>query len=124
MSGIRTVIVTLPEFVRDLLSQLSIDRVNLDIVAELRVRSRLAQNLQLIQPQLVIIGLRRNETDKIIRQMLTVVPATKFIAFLHSGRKILGLQLCLQRKNLTDAPPNGLLDFIRRSVESDFSCRP
>jgi len=123
VSGIRTVIVTLPALWRDLLTQLSTDYVSLDVVAEFKVRSRLAQNLQVIHPKLVIIGLRHNETDRVIRRMLTLVPAAQFIAFLPSGRKVLGFKLCLERKNLADESPIALIEFIRRSAESDFSCR-
>jgi ketopantoate reductase len=121
VSGVRTVIVTLPVFWRDLINQLSIDRVSLDIVAEFNVRSHLARDLQVIQPDLVIIGLRHNETERVIRRMLAVVPATKFIAFLHNGRTILGFELRLQRKNLADAPPYTLIEFIRRACESDLT---
>jgi len=124
VSGIRTVIVTLPALWRDVLNQLSAGAVSLDVVAEFKVRARLAQNLQVIHPKLVIIGLRRNETDRVIRRMLTLVPAAQFIAFLPTGRKVLGFKLCLEWKNLADDSPSAMIEFIRRSAEADFFCRP
>ena len=81
VSGIRTVMVTTPTMLRDLIERLAQGRVQLDIIAEFDARHDLARRLTSMRPDLVVIGLGRNETDGIIRGLLRMLPATKFIAF-------------------------------------------
>ena len=115
MSGIRTVIVTMPALLRDLIERLASDRVELDIVAEFKARRGLARRLAELQPGLVVIGLRANETDAIVRDLLAVVPKARFIAFSAKGHAANGFELRLYHTDLTDLPLDGLVDFMRGS---------
>ena len=113
MSGIRTVIVTTPALLRDLIESLARDSVELDIVAEFKARRALARQLAELRPGLVVIGLRANETDAVVHDLLAVVPKARFIAFSANGRGANGFELRLYETNLTDLPPDGLVDFMR-----------
>jgi DNA-binding NarL/FixJ family response regulator len=113
VSGIRTVVVTMPAMLRDLIGRLAQGRVELEIVAELKARHALARRLGELRPDLVVIGLRGNENDAVIRNLLAAVPTAKIIAFPASGRAARGFELRLCRTDLGDAPPEGLVDFIR-----------
>jgi hypothetical protein len=86
VSGIRTVIVTTPAMLRDLIKRLALGRVDLEIVAEFTARHALARRLSKIRPDLLIIGLRGNEDDAVIRNLLAAIPTAKVIAFPASGR--------------------------------------
>jgi chemotaxis response regulator CheB len=119
VTGIRTVMVTTPAMLRDLIKRLAVGRVELDVVAEFNVRRALARRLTTIRPDLVVIGLRRNETDAVIRTLLARMPATKFIGFSSNGRTTLGYELRLYQTELGDASPDVLIDFIR-SCASDL----
>jgi DNA-binding NarL/FixJ family response regulator len=113
---IRTVMVTTPAMLRDLIKRLAVGRVELDVVAEFSARRALARRLKTIRPDLVVIGLRGDESDALIRRLLMLVPATKFIAFSSSGRSALGFELRLYQTDLSDASPDALLDFIRSGI--------
>ena len=104
--------VTTPALFGDLIERLAIGRVDLDIVGQLNGRGMLAQRLQRLRPQLVIIGLRQNETAALIRALLTQLPGSKFIALSHDGRSIAGYELRLNRTPLSDRSPEGVIDFI------------
>jgi DNA-binding NarL/FixJ family response regulator len=112
VSGIRTVIVTTPAMLRDLIQQLAERRVDLDIVAEFTARHALARRLAKIRPQLVVIGLREHEDERLIRNLLALVPTAKFIAFAAKGRGARGFELRLYHTDLDNVPPDGLVDFI------------
>lgn len=112
MRGIRTVMVTTPTLLRDVIKQLMVNRVELDVVAELNVRRGLTRTLEAIRPDLVVIGLRSNESVSAIRALLTRIPATKFIALSGNGRSALGFELRLYRTDLGEASPDLLIEFI------------
>jgi hypothetical protein len=116
VSGIRTVMVTTPTMLRDLIERLAQGRVQLDIIAEFDARHDLARRLTSMRPDLVVIGLGRNETDGIIRGLLRMLPATKFIAFSGNGRGAFGFELQVYQTDLGDASPGVLIDFVRGSA--------
>jgi DNA-binding NarL/FixJ family response regulator len=113
VSGIRTVIVTTPAILRDLIEHLTLGKVELDIVAELADRRALSHQLGQLQPELVVIGLRANESDTLVRRLITLVPTARFIAFSDNGRNASGFELRFFQTDLSDVPPSGLVDFIR-----------
>ena len=112
MAGIRTVTVTAPALLTDLIDRLAAGHVELDIVAQLDGRHALGRRLQRLHPDLVIIGLQRNETDCLARTLLMQLPVRKCIAFSHDGRSIVGYELQVHRVVLTDYSPQGVVDFI------------
>jgi chemotaxis response regulator CheB len=113
---IRTVMVTTPAMLRDIIKKLAVSRVELDVVAEFRARRALVRRLSAIQPDLVVIGLRRGEPDALIHRLIMVVPATKFIALSGDGSTALGFELRLYETDLGDVSPDTFMDFIRSSA--------
>jgi hypothetical protein len=112
VAGIRTVMVTTPALLGDLIKRLAVGRVKLDIVAQLSERRGLAQRLQRLRPHLIIIGLREGETDAEIRGLLLRLPSSKFIALGDDGCSITGYELRLNRISLADFSPEAFIDFI------------
>jgi len=114
---IRTVMVSTPTMLRDVITRLAVGRVELDVVQEFTARHALAQRLEAIKPDLVVIGLRRREPDALIRRLLSLMPMTRFIVFSGDGRTMSGLELRLYQTDLSDASPDRFFNFIRGSVE-------
>lgn len=112
MAGIRTVMVTTPALLGDLIERLAVGRIELDIVAQLTERRALARQLQRLRPRLVIIGLRADETDAVIHALLLDLPGSKFIALSHDGRSVMGYELRLSRIRLSSLSPDAFIDFI------------
>ncbi len=83
---IRTVVVTLPRMISDILEQLVVDDVALDIAARFDTRELIEDRLRAILPDLVLIGVRPGESWMIAQSVLTAVPAAKVIVFLSEGR--------------------------------------
>jgi DNA-binding NarL/FixJ family response regulator len=103
---------------RDLIKRLALGRVELDVVAEFKSRRALGPNLGKIRPDLVIIGLRANENEEVIRELLAAIPTAKFIAFSGDGRSTRGFELRLRDTDLGGAPPEELVAFIRSCTVS------
>ena len=112
MAGIRTVMVTMPAMMGDLIKRLAVGRVDLDIVAELNDRRAVAPRLTALRPGLVVIGIEHNENDAEVRALLRRLPTSKFIAVGSDGRMV-GYELCLRRSRLSELSPDGLIGFIR-----------
>ncbi len=117
--------VTTPALLRDVIVQLMVKRVELDVVAELKVRRGLPGRLKILRPELVIFGLRRNETAAVIHALLREVPAAKFIALSSDGRSGVGFELRLYQTDLHDASPDVLSEFIKsRGAGPTFPIHP
>jgi hypothetical protein len=116
VAAIRTVMVTTPAMLGDLIKRLAIGRVQLDLISQVDVRRALKRRLHKLQPDLVVIGLRRSETPDIVTELLASLPKTKFIAVLHDGR-ITGYELQLKQTSLSDLSPGALIDFITSARE-------
>lgn len=112
MAGIRAVMVTTPALLAGLIKQLLMNWVELDVVAEYTGRHALSRRLAAIRPDLVIIGLRSNESTDVVRELLLQRPATKFIALSGDGRSTLGFELRLYQTDLSDASPDLLAEYI------------
>lgn len=96
----------------DLIRRLADGHVMLDMVAELEDRDEFEQKLTSARPDLVLIGLRGDESDEVVVPVLTCLPAAKFIVFSSDGRQASGYELQLQRTKLADLSPQGLINFI------------
>jgi DNA-binding NarL/FixJ family response regulator len=116
VAGIRTVMVTPPTLLRDLIERLAVGRIELDVVAQLSGRRALARRLQRLRPHLIIVGLREGETDQLIRTLLLQLPAAKFIALSHDGRGIVGYELCVNRMTLSTLSPEALINFAATAL--------
>jgi hypothetical protein len=104
--------VTTPAMLGDLIKRLATGRVELDVIAELGSRRALERRLHGLRPDLVVIGLRRSETDNTITELLVSLPRTKFVAVSHDAR-ITGYELQLRQTPLSDSSPEALIRFIQ-----------
>lgn len=117
MRPIRTAMVTTPSMLRDLIRGMAIGRVELDVVAEFSTRHALARRLEAIAPDLIVIGLRRSETDAVVRRLLMLLPTAKFIAFSGNGRMTVGFELRVYQTDLSDVSPDSFIEFARSSID-------
>jgi len=112
LAGIRTAMVTTPALLADLIKALASGRRELEIVAEFGERRGLARRLQQLRPDLVIIGLRRAETDAIVTTLLALLPRARFVVFAPDGRRVTGYRLRLTKTELSDASPDAFIGFV------------
>lgn len=112
MAAIRTVTVTMSPLFRDLVTELLADHRDLDLVGELGTRGRLEDWLQAIAPELVLIGLGRDEGDDIGPRLVRLLPNSKVIAFSSDGRHAFVHGMKPQRIALFDVSPQMLIDAI------------
>lgn len=85
MTVIRTVVVTLPRIISDIVEQLLTDRTELRICARLDTRAALEDSLRMILPGLVLIGLAPGESPAIGASVSAIVPDATVIAFSSDG---------------------------------------
>ena len=115
----RAIIVTLPTFLRDIITTLAEASLPLSIVANLDRRGDVAAALELWAPDLVVVGLSAGETDDVGRDILSSIPTARVIAISDGGRNAYVHEMCARRTVLLDvsaealaaaiaAPPRGI----------------
>jgi DNA-binding NarL/FixJ family response regulator len=112
LSETRAIIVTLPTFLRDIITTLAEDRQPLNIIADLDRRADVAAALESLAPDLVIVGLRAGETDHVGRDILSRVPSARVIAISDGGRNAYVHEMCACRTELLDVSADALAAAI------------
>jgi DNA-binding NarL/FixJ family response regulator len=115
---IRTVVITLPMMISDIVKQLLIDDVKLDIVGRFDNRELIEDMLRAISPDLVLVGLSPDEPGITGLSFLTVVPAAKVIVFSSDGHSAYVSQRGASWTHLPDVSPDAITSVIR-SVGKD-----
>jgi DNA-binding NarL/FixJ family response regulator len=108
----RAIIVTVPTFLRDIITTLAEDRLPLNIVADLDRRVDLAAALESLLPDLVVVGLRAGETDDVGRDILSRIPTARVIAISDGGRNAYVHEMCACRTVLLDVSAEALAAAI------------
>ena len=85
MRPLRTVTVAITPLLGDIIGQLVAERAPTDIVARLDSRDQVALRLQSLAPDLVLIGLRKEESSAIALSLRNAVPQAKVIALSHDA---------------------------------------
>lgn len=113
MSLPRAVIVTMSPLIADIFRKILSGEVAIEIVAELPNRRRLETQLRAIRPDLVLIGLRRNEPDAIALSLLMALPRAKVIAFSSDARLAYVHQMRPHRTELVNVSKETLLALLK-----------
>jgi DNA-binding NarL/FixJ family response regulator len=112
VAAIRTVMITMSPMLRDLVTELMAEHVNVDLVDELDTRDGLEEQLQALVPDLILIGLGRGEGDEIGLSLVRFLPNAKVIAFSSDGRNAFVHRMQPQRTALLDVSPQMLIEAI------------
>jgi DNA-binding NarL/FixJ family response regulator len=94
--------VTIPPLLADIIRQALAGHVGIEIVAEISRRNRLHARLRALQPELVLIGLRRVEDDTIGRSILAALPRARVIALSNDARSAYVYEVRPYRTELQD----------------------
>jgi DNA-binding NarL/FixJ family response regulator len=122
--GIRTALVTLSPLLSDIITQAVEPEIELDVVAQIHGRALLEERLSMIDPELILIGLRVGETDAIAAATLAAAPAAKVIAFSADCHHAYLHEMRAYQATLIDVTPSTLAKAILGSqlrIESVFS---
>jgi hypothetical protein len=115
---IRTVVITLPRMISDIVEQLVIDDVELDIVGRFDTRERIEDDVRAVSPDLVLIGLMPGESVMTGLSFLTVVPAAKVIGFSSDSHSAYVSQRDASWTHLPDLSADAIASVIR-TIGSD-----
>ena len=110
---IRTVVITLPMMIGDIVKELLIDDVELDIVGRFDSRERIEDMLRAVLPDLVLVGLSPGESGISTQSFLAVVPNAKVIAFSSDGHSAYVSQSDASWTHLPDVSPDAITSVIR-----------
>jgi DNA-binding NarL/FixJ family response regulator len=112
VAAVRTVMITVPRIFRDLTTELMAGRRDLHVVAEFGAREGLEEPLRLLAPELILVGLGRNESDEVGLSLLHLLPAAKIIAFSSDGHHAFVHRMQPQRAEFLNISPQMLIDAI------------
>ena len=111
MAAIRTVTVTMTSIFRGLVTELIAGHGNLDLVGTIDSRDRLEEQLQLLSPDLILVGLGRNEGDEVGLSLVRLLPNARVIALSSDGRDAFVYQMRAQRMALRNVSAQSLIDI-------------
>jgi DNA-binding NarL/FixJ family response regulator len=114
VAAIRTVTLTMSPLLRDLIMGLMAGRRDLDVVEELDTRAGLEERLRALAPDLILIGLDKNEAEEIGVTLVRLLPNAKVIALSNDGRHAFVYRMHPQRTELLDVSAQMLVDTILR----------
>lgn len=117
MSVRRVAIVTIPPLLADILREVLAGHLAIEIVAQIVRRTRLEQRLRAARPDIVLIGLRRGESDAVARSLLIALPAAKIIAFSGDVQHVWVHQMRPYRIELHDFSPEALIALLKSRTE-------
>jgi DNA-binding NarL/FixJ family response regulator len=112
VASIRTVIVTMPRMLSDIIAKLVEDRATLSVIARLRTRFDMQVRLPALAPDLVLIGLRVDEDDEIAAAALELVPDARVVALSIDGRAAYVHEMQVPRAALLEVSPAALVDVV------------
>ena len=113
MDRIRTVTVSITPLMSDIISAVVAELAPIDIVARLDRSDRLVLRLQMLAPDLLLIGLSRGEGDGIARSLRNALPRAKVIALSHDMRYAYLLLPNRHCSALTEMSPNTLIELFQ-----------
>ena len=113
MRPLRTVTVTITPLLGDIISQVVAVRAPIEIVARLDSRDRLELRLQILAPDLVLIGLCQDEGGGLAISLRNALPRAKVIALSHDGHHAYLLVPHHPRTTLIDLSPKALIEAVR-----------
>jgi DNA-binding NarL/FixJ family response regulator len=87
-------------------------RGTIEVVGEFDTPDELADRLQRLAPDLVLITLRSDEGDDIGSELATLLPRARIVAFSSDARDAFLYRAPLQRTALLDISPQTLIDAI------------
>jgi DNA-binding NarL/FixJ family response regulator len=123
VESIRTVTVTLPRMLSDIIASLVADRARLNVVARLRDRSETEARFPLLAPDLILIGLHPGESDAFAAAALALVPTARVVALSFDGRDAYVHEAHARRAALLDVSPAALVDVIMASRQPALAPR-
>jgi len=88
-------------------------QITLDVVARFDKRALLREKLPEIGPDLVLVGLRSHETDRIGRSLLKLLPIAKVIAISSDARQAYLHEMRAHRAAIIDVSTRALIEAIR-----------
>jgi len=112
VASFRVAVVTLSPIIVDIITTLLSDRMALRIVLQVDSRDGIEMRLAGLQPNLVLIGLRKGETDVIARELLLGLPSATIISFASDGRNAFLHYTRRHRRALRDITPRVLIRTI------------
>jgi chemotaxis response regulator CheB len=113
MRPLRTVTVAITPLLGDIISHVVVERAPIDIVAHLDSRDQLAPRLRTLAPDLVLIGLSRDEGGAIELSLTNALPRVKVIALSHDACHAYFPVPHRHRTRLIDLSPEALIETIR-----------
>ena len=113
MQPLRTVTVAITPLLGDIISQIVGVRAPIEIVARLDNRDQLALRLRTLAPDLVLIGLGRDEGGAIGLSLRDALPRGKVIALSHDAHHAYLPVPQRHRTTVIDLSPEALIEAIR-----------
>jgi DNA-binding NarL/FixJ family response regulator len=115
MEPLRTVTVAITPLLGDIINQAVAERAPIEIVARLDSRDQLAFRLQTLAPDLVLIGLGRDEGGAIGLSLRDALPRVKVIALSHDAHHAYLPAPQRHHTTLIDLSPEALIEAIQDS---------
>jgi hypothetical protein len=118
---VRTVVVTVSPLLADLVIDVLRPRLRVEVAAILPTRERLADHLQALMPDLVVLGIGDTESDEIVGPLATALPTAMFLVVAANARQAWLHGTRPNREVLNDFSVADLVEALSARFPSDPS---
>jgi chemotaxis response regulator CheB len=116
---LRTVVVTLSPFLRELVTSVLSSEIVVDVIEVLDTRDRMIERLLDLAPDLVIVGLLEAETDTVALPLLAASsPAARILVLARNGEHAWLYDSRGRRARLSNLSTNDLREALQISASS------
>jgi len=118
---VRTVVVTVSPLLADLVIDVLRPRLRVEVAAVLPSREGLADRLQALTPDLVVLGIGDMESDELAAPLLEALPTAMFLVVAANARQAWLHGMRPNRVVLNDFSVAGLVEALTARFPSDPS---
>jgi len=115
---LRTVVVTLSPFLRELVTTVVSPEIVLDVIEVLDTRERLTQRLGDLAPDLVLVGLLDAETDAVALPLLAAAPSARILVLASNGEHAWLHVSPGRHSSLSNVSVHALKEALQKSASS------
>ncbi len=116
MVAVRTLVVTLSPFLRELVTSVLPPQISVDVVEVLGTREHLADRIREIAPDLVLLGLGEGEADAAALPLLAVRPLARILVLTRNGESAWLYESPGRRVTLSELSVASLKEALRASL--------
>ena len=124
MRKLKTVFISMTPLLYNLIKEVLCNKVSIECLGELPVTDEVLNRLKEMAPDLVLVGLSSDDTDRLAMSILCALPDAKVITYTSDGRHAYVNELIYHQHPLIDVSPQTLISAIVEDLQHEWCPLP